>query len=95
MVSVCNEVASDKAVDQAKHGVLHGANGVKVPTMTNRMLRCVDGMWKIGAHDSKKSKHDTKSNSTARIGTKPYSLVPGVNRMASKSHKATQGSSIS
>jgi hypothetical protein len=39
---------------ETEHGVLNGADGIEMPTMTNRMLWTVHRMWLIGTHDAKK-----------------------------------------
>ena len=57
MVGVGNEITCDKTVHKSKHSVLNGADGIKMPAVTNSMLWCVNRMREIGAHDAEKNKY--------------------------------------
>ena len=56
MLRVGNKITRNKTVHQSEHGVLDGAKGIKMPAVTNGMLRCVNRMWGVGAHDPEKVK---------------------------------------
>ena len=61
MVGVGNEIACHKTVHKSKHTILDGADGIKMPAVTNSMLCCVNSMREIGAHDAeKKNKYQPK-----------------------------------
>ena len=90
MFRIRNKIPRNETMDKGKHGILNRANGIEMPTVTNRMLWGIDRMGLIGAHDP--SKADVSSNQAGKIH--PYSLVPGVSKTASKSHLDLQGSSI-
>jgi hypothetical protein len=85
-----NEVARYETVNEASHSALYRAYGVKMAAMTDGMARGINSMRLVGAHDTKKE--DVSSNK--KMAGFTYSLVPGVNKMASKSHIDVQGASI-
>jgi hypothetical protein len=60
VLGICDEVPRNETMHKSEHGVLDGANGIEMPTVTNRMLRTVHGMWLIGAHDAKKDTSQLK-----------------------------------
>jgi hypothetical protein len=54
VVGVGNKISSDETVDESKHRVLHGADSIKMPAVTNGMFRSVYCVRGIGAHDPEK-----------------------------------------
>ncbi len=51
MLGVCYYVVSHKAVDNGKKGILQGAAGIEMPSMSNRVVRCKNDMGSIWPHD--------------------------------------------
>ena len=60
MISVGNKIACNKTMHQSKHRVLDGADGIKMPAMTDSMFWSINCMWEVGAHDPEKSKGQIK-----------------------------------
>jgi hypothetical protein len=72
VVGVGNEITSDETVHESKHRVLHGADSIEMPAVTNGMFWSVNCVRDIGAHDPEKiniSLNTNGRNPSSQSGT--------------------------
>jgi len=72
VVGVGNEISSDETVDKSEHCVLHGADSIKMPSVTNGMFWSVNCVRDIGAHYPEKihiSLNTNRGNTASQSST--------------------------